>query len=93
MSVEVLLPTTPPSKTKAVVLMFGWLGSKNQHVRKYAKLYTIRDCAVVFGIAPFLSVTFGHVPTFRKLVTESVGEVCKIVMRVEEEERILFRAF
>jgi len=86
--VDILLPATPSSQTIAVVLMFGWFGSKKQHVRKYANLYTDRKCAVVFGIAPFLSVTFGHTPTFRKLVRESVGEVCKIVRHVEKEKRI-----
>lgn len=83
-----MTPPTTSSKTKAVVLMFGWFGSEMKHVRKYADLYIHRKCAVVYGIAPSLSVMIGHKPSFRKLAIESVGEVCKLVRQVEGEKRV-----
>lgn len=47
---ELIVETPPNGETpKAVVLLFGWFGSKLRHVRKYAEIYDRRGCATITG--------------------------------------------
>ena len=39
---------------KAIVILFGWLGSSPRHVQKYAKLYQDRKCSTIYGTADVL---------------------------------------
>ena len=87
---SVLIPSNPSSKTKAVVLMYRWFGASKNHIQKYANFYKKRNCAVVYGVAPFLSVVFRHAPTFQAFAIKSVGQVCHIVRHVEEEKRRMY---
>ena len=49
--------------TKAVVIMYGWLGSVEKHLKKYAELYAnhpLQKCSVVYGTAGIATIIFRH---------------------------------
>jgi len=72
------------SSTKAVVLMYGWLGSEAKHVRKYADMYVQKGCAVVYDEASIPTIVFRQEANLTKLVIESVRKAAQIVKDAEK---------
>ena len=57
---------------KAIVVLFGWLGSSLRHVQKYAKLYQDHNCSTIYGTADVLVRTF--ISVFITAIDESYGD-------------------
>jgi hypothetical protein len=72
--------STKSSSPKAVVIMFGWLGSNLKHVRKYASLYVQRDCTVIMS-CPFspLPILFQLEGPMRHQALASVKEAARVL--------------
>lgn len=47
---KVIKPNTNP---RAVVIMYGWVGAADKHVKIYANLYSEQSCAVIYGTASY----------------------------------------
>lgn len=71
---------------KAVVIMYGWMGSKLRHIEKFAKLYTERDCTVVYGKASTLAIMRRDRNALKEAVLESVKESAKILREQNSKE-------
>ncbi len=82
--IDVIIPNSdqPNAHPKAVVIMFGWMGSKPRQVHKYADIYAKRDCAVVVSYAP-ISAIMRYAAPMRKQVAESVQEAARLVRSAE----------
>lgn len=80
--IDTIIPNDPNSHPKAVVIMFGWLGSKSRQVRKYADLYVKRDCAVVTCNAP-ISAILRYTDPMRVQISECVEEAARILRAAE----------
>jgi Eukaryotic protein of unknown function (DUF829). len=77
---DILYAQKSSSPPKAVVIMFGWLGSNLKHIRKYASLYFQRDCTVVMScpISP-LPILFQLEGPMRVQALASVKEAARIL--------------
>lgn len=71
---------------KAIVIMYGWLGSQMKHIEKYARLYVQRNCTVVYGNAHSTAIMFRSESELTKVVLESVMEAAKILRKLESQE-------
>ncbi|GFH51552.1 hypothetical protein CTEN210_08028 [Chaetoceros tenuissimus] len=71
---------------KAIVIMYGWLGSQMKHIEKYARLYVQRNCTVVYGNAHSAAIMFRAESELTKVVLESVTEAAKILRNLESQE-------
>mmetsp|Transcript_4652 Transcript_4652/g.8919 ORF Transcript_4652/g.8919 Transcript_4652/m.8919 type:complete len:275 (-) Transcript_4652:1953-2777(-) len=71
------------SKPKAVVILYGWLGSTSRHVRKYAEIYLENGCYVVYGTANSMDVMFRIQSRLSEFAMESVRETAKIIKEQE----------
>lgn len=65
--------------------MYGWLGSAPKHLNKYASLYTNRNCAVLYGTAPTLPLSFRMKTTLDAFVVNSVKKASMIIRDVEAD--------
>ena len=83
---EIVLPpdhTEHSSKTKAVVVLCGWMGAAPKHVKKYADLYTERGCAVIYGTANMLSLIQKRGSRLEHIAYDIVEKACVIIRDVE----------
>lgn len=92
---DILYAQKSSSPPKAVVIMFGWLGSNLKHIRKYASLYFQRDCTVVMScpLSP-LPILFQLEGPMRVQALASVKEAARILRNAvpvnnHEEEEIV----
>ena len=79
---NVRYPSSSQAKSKAVVLMFGWIGSTLKHLQKYADLYLKKDCAVVISCPPVTSL-FQLEGPLRSHALSSIKETARILCEVE----------
>ncbi len=82
---NVVLPSNHPASTKAVVLIYGWLGSQPKHLLKYANLYIELGCAVVYDIAPVMALMAKLDRPLDAIVLETVKKACEIIRDVEKQ--------
>lgn len=64
---------------KAVVILFGWFGSKLRHVRKYAEQYEMLECATISCILDDYSVMVADEKKMRELSTMAAKEAVKML--------------
>lgn len=83
--VNLVLPSNHPTSTKAVVLIYGWLGSQPKHIMKYANLYTERECAVIYDIAPVMALMTKFDKPLDKIVLKTVKKACDLIRFVEKD--------
>lgn len=84
--VEIALPTqNHPSSTKAVVLIYGWVGAVPRHVKKYANLYTERGCAVVYDIAPVMAIMTRLPKPLDDVALRTIEKACVLIKSIEKE--------
>lgn len=78
-------PIDHPTSTKGVVIMYGWMGSIQKHVRKYAELYVKRGWAVVYGTIDVVPTALRDQSVLGKVATESVVKAAEAVREVEKD--------
>eukprot|EP00587_Corethron_hystrix_P009058 CAMPEP_0113313750 /NCGR_PEP_ID=MMETSP0010_2-20120614/10053_1 /TAXON_ID=216773 ORGANISM="Corethron hystrix, Strain 308" /NCGR_SAMPLE_ID=MMETSP0010_2 /ASSEMBLY_ACC=CAM_ASM_000155 /LENGTH=298 /DNA_ID=CAMNT_0000169833 /DNA_START=217 /DNA_END=1110 /DNA_ORIENTATION=+ /assembly_acc=CAM_ASM_000155 len=83
---DLVLPPKHPKHTKAIVLMYGWLGSIPKHVKKYAELYTARDCAVVYDIANVVMLMTRNEKALDNIAVQTVKKACEMIQQIEGDE-------
>ena len=84
--VEIVLPPqNHPSSTKAVVLMYGWVGAIPRHVKKYANLYAERGCAVVYDIAPVMATMTRFAKPLDEVALRTIQKACEVIKYIEEQ--------
>jgi len=74
--------------TKAVVIMFGWVGSLDKHLKKYADLYinhSQQRCAVVYGTSTTATSITRSSKKLTAMVLDSVRKAASIIRTVEQE--------
>jgi hypothetical protein len=72
--------------TKAVVILYGWVGATPRNLQKYAELYTNNEhykCATIYGTASTPSLMTRYRPTLRAVVMESVRKAAATIREVE----------
>lgn len=75
----------PSSATKAVVLMYGWLGAQPKHLQKYADMYVTQlSCTVIHGTASVTGVMLRDKNELAAAVTESVHKAALIIREIEK---------
>lgn len=85
------------SATKAVVIMYGWLGAQPKHLQKYADMYsnitTDGDggedylCSVVHGTASARGIMIRDKSELTAAVIESVQKAARIVKELEKRPK------
>jgi hypothetical protein len=75
----------PSSATKAVVIMYGWLGAQPKHLQKYADMYvTQMSCTVIHGTASVTGVMLRDKNEMAAAVTESVQKAALVIREIEK---------
>lgn len=83
---NVILQPPNDDAIKAVVIMYGWLGSIEKHLKKYADLYTnhlLQKCAVVYGTASTSTLIFRHDEELAAMAMDSVRKAAAIIRQIE----------
>lgn len=69
--------------TRAVVILYGWLGSIPRHVQKYAQIYLNEGCSVVYGTAHSMDIMFRIESRLSGFALESVRKAATIIREQE----------
>lgn len=88
--IEVFTPDTQP---RAVVLVFGWLGSDLRHVNKYSHLYHARNCATVTGSANSCSILTGDKAKLDIFALEAATKAVKLLKDYDRDIPVIAHAF
>ena len=80
-------PEGPHTPSKAVAILYGWLGSEPKYVKKYADIYTRNGCTVIYGTAPIKTVMTRNKTELCQFAMESVRKAATIIRTLEEEEQ------
>mmetsp|Transcript_7796 Transcript_7796/g.21051 ORF Transcript_7796/g.21051 Transcript_7796/m.21051 type:complete len:309 (-) Transcript_7796:169-1095(-) len=72
--------------SKAVVLLFGWMGSPLKHVDKYAELYNDRGCSTVSAIADPTAIMTRWKSKIRTDMLRVLPHVAKLIRHAEMEK-------
>lgn len=70
---------------QAIVILFGWLGSRSKHVQEYAKLYQDRKCSTIHGAADVLDVILNQKENLSEFGLEAVQEASKQLKSLEDK--------
>lgn len=83
---DVISPSDPPADAnKAVVMMFGWLGAQQKHVKKYADIYVKNlSYTVVYGTAPVTGAITRNKNKLVDAVSEAVQTTASIIKEMEK---------
>jgi hypothetical protein len=90
---------TSPSKPPLVVVILGWLGSKQKHLKKYADWYTEQGIHCVTFTIPMSSVlSVGKGGKAEEHIDELVSEIKRWVVEINqgdggEEHAVMFHTF
>jgi len=75
---------------KAIVILFGWLGSQPKHIQKYAKLYQDRQCSTIHGgfsnnndVVPIM---LAQTDLLQSLVLDVVREATKLLQASADDD-------
>jgi len=75
---------SPPSRSKAVVIMYGFLGAKPKQLQNYANIYLQKECTVIFGTASVVTTMMRSKSKLTSLAMDSVRKAAIIVRDLEE---------
>jgi len=84
---------TPSSQPRAVVLIFGWLGSNLRHVNKYSQLYHARNCATVTGSADSRSILTGDKAKLDAFALEAATKAIKLLKDNDQDLPVIAHVF
>jgi hypothetical protein len=68
-------------KPDAIVMLFGWLGSKLRNVNKYSQLYHARNCSTITGVADSYAVLAGQMAVLDDFCKAATKEAAKLVKK------------
>ena len=75
------------TNTKAVVIIYGWLGAQPKHLQKYAEMYVKHlSCTVIHGTASVRGIMVRDKNELAAAVTESVHKAALIIREIELEK-------
>lgn len=82
-----------PDKSQTVVVLLGWLGSKQKHLKRYADWYTSRGFHVVTFTLPMSDIVSYNVGGKAEKNVEMLSEHLADWVREEDGKKIVFHTF
>jgi hypothetical protein len=82
----------PNEPTKAVVLLFGWLGAKPAHLQKYGQMWRARNCSTVAGTLNEFAILAKGDPAIDAFVLQAIREVIPL-LRANDRLPLILHGF
>ncbi|GJN39423.1 hypothetical protein PR202_gb28541 [Eleusine coracana subsp. coracana] len=82
-----------PDKSQTVVVLLGWLGSRQKHLKKYADWYTSRGFHVVTFTLPMSDIVSYNLGGKAEKNVEMLSEHLAGWVREERRKKIIFHTF
>lgn len=83
----------PSPQPRAVILVFGWLGSNLRHVNKYSQLYHARNCATVTGSVDSRSILIGDKAKLDVFALEAATKAVKLLKDSDQDLPVIAHVF